>query len=226
MSLNASRLLAGRDLLSSLKAVAGHWEPQFILPVDRPPKAFLRVVATRSDRLSSNDVKCLTEWRNRYVKSFLTEFVATEAQTRRWLTDIVGPTDSRILFMVDDLDGRTFGYMGLAFIDWERGFAEADAIVRGGPAESGVMTAALRTVLSWAQRGLGLSQLGVRVRSDNPALKFYLNLGFIEEGRVPLRRTNSLDKTIWVEDPALVIGNGNISLVYLRWPAEVPCFGK
>ena len=49
------------------------------------------------------------------------------------------------------------------------------------------MTAALHTVLDWARGPLGLKELGVRVRSDNPALAFYEKAGFCEMQRVPLR---------------------------------------
>ena len=85
----------------------------------------------------------------------------------------VGPDDSRILFMVEDGHDRTIGHMGLAFIDWETGYAEADAVVRGDEAPTGLLTESLDTMWRWARGALGLSRLGVRVRSDNPAIVFY-----------------------------------------------------
>jgi len=208
---------AGLTLLRSLKLAANRSGPPINLVVGRPPRALLRVVATQRGGINHEDVRCLTEWRNRFVTSFLTEFVATETQTERWLNNIVGPDDTKILFMADTLDGRTFGYLGLAFIDWERGSGEADAIVRGGPAEPGTMSDALRTLLAWARHGLGLAHLSVRVRSDNPALGFYCKLGFHEQFRVPLRRTVIPDETVWVESPGLE--GASASLVHLHWPA-------
>ena len=152
-------------------------------------QASLRPVATQLDYLNELDVASLTSWRNRHVSSFLTEFNATDVQTRRWLTQQVGPDDSRILFMLDDAERKTIGYMGLAFIDWAAGTAEADAVVRGIDAPRGLMSQALRTLLSWAQGQLAFNRIGVRVRSDNPALGFYEKLGFKETHRVSLRRT-------------------------------------
>lgn len=219
MSSGAAELSAGRDLLCSLKVAAGNPGPQVSLTVGKPPKAILRVVATGPDRLNGDDIRCLTEWRNRFVTAFLTEFVATDAQTRRWLMDVIGPDDTKILFMADTPDGRTFGYLGLAFIDWKRGCGEADAVVRGGPAEPGTMSAALKTLLAWARLGLGLTEVGVRVRSDNPALNFYRKLGFGERYRTPLRRTESPDKTVWIEDSRL--GAASPALVHLHWLAQL-----
>jgi RimJ/RimL family protein N-acetyltransferase len=218
MSAETAPRVTGVEVLRAFKSLAGHPGPPACLLVGRPPKALLRPVATHAGRLDPDDVRSLTEWRNRFVSSFLTEFVATEAQTGRWLTDVVGPDNTKMLFMADSPGGCTFGYLGLAFIDWNRGCGEADAIVRGGAAEPGVMSEALKTLLAWARFGLGLSELGVRVRSDNPAIAFYRKLGFEECFRCPLRRTESSDKITWVEDPAL--DGAGPSLVHLRWPQQ------
>ncbi len=218
MSPDVAQLPIGRDWLRSLKSSAGHPGSPACLFVGNPPIATLRVVATQPDRLASDDVACLTKWRNRFVTSFLTEFVATDVQTGRWLTDVVGPDDTKLLFMADGLDGRTFGYLGIAFIDWERGYGEADAVVRGGHATPGTMGTALRTLMAWARSELGLAEIGVRVRSDNPALGFYRKLGFVEKSRTPLRKTVTGDKTIWTEAPGLETPSP--SLVHLRWPVR------
>jgi RimJ/RimL family protein N-acetyltransferase len=157
----------------------------------------------------------LTDWRNRFIRSFLTEFTATAERTARWLTEIVGPTPSQILFMVDDADGRTFGYMGLACIDWERGTFEVDAIVRGAEAPRGLMSEALRTLIVWAQGQLQLGEARVRVLSDNTALTFYQKLGFREIRRVSLRRVEEPGMVRWVEDEGAA--DASRSLIYLGW---------
>ncbi len=203
-----------RELLRSLKAAAGAAGPSLGIPVGVPLQAWLRPVATRKARIKADDVTRLTQWRNRHVNSFLTEFTATESQTVRWLTETVGPDDTRILFMLDDLQARTFGYMGLAFINWENMSGEADAIVRGEDAPRGLMTEALRALLGWAKGQLGLSGINVRVRSDNTALQFYLKFGFNEHCRVPLRKTEQNGKIVWVEDATLI--SSPLTLVHMR----------
>ncbi|MEX0700805.1 MAG: GNAT family N-acetyltransferase [Planctomycetales bacterium] len=207
----------GRNLLKAIKATAGGDGPELALPVGAPAAAYLRPLPARAARLRRRDVECLTEWRNCFVTSFLTEFVATTERTARWLRDVVGPRDDKILFMLDDAEGRTFGYMGLDFIDWERGTGEADSVVRGGDAPPGLMGLALRTLLEWATGQLGLSRLGVRVRSDNPALRFYARNGFEERCRVPLRIAREPGMLRWTEDPSL--DSPAVWLVFLDWNA-------
>jgi hypothetical protein len=178
----------------------------------------LRPVATAPERVNAEDVRRLTEWRNRYPTSFLTEFQATENRTACWLTEVVGPNQSKILFMVDDTARQTFGYMGLDFIDWKVHSAEADAIVRGGVAPPGTMMLALRTLLVWAVSQLGMKTINVRVLSDNPALEFYRKLGFHETQRIGLRRVLELDRVVWCEDASL--NTPQRSLVYMTLPPE------
>jgi RimJ/RimL family protein N-acetyltransferase len=215
-----SNIQLGRHLLTAVKATAGMPGPPILIPVGAPPEAFLRPVATRKELLNSEDVHKLTEWRNQFVQAFLTEFQATKGRTAQWLTEVVGPTEGKILFMVDDLNGRPFGYMGLDYIDWEQGYGEADAVVRGSEAPSGTMKRVLLTLLRWAQGQLGLREIGVRVRSDNTALEFYRKAGFYEIRRVPLRRVEEADLVRWVED--LSVEGAVLYLAHMRWqPSEL-----
>lgn len=207
--------VAGKNLLQALKATAGSRGPVLSIPVGSPLKALLRPVATRAEALNKEDVRRLTEWRNRFVASFLTEFEATESRTAAWLANIVGPNGNKILFMVDDLSGNTLGYMGLDYLNWEKLYGEADAIVRGGEAPPGLMTTALKTLLAWANNQLGLQSLGVRVRSDNTALEFYRKMGFRDVETIPLRRVENKEGLSWVEDPSLPAGG--VSLVHMEY---------
>jgi RimJ/RimL family protein N-acetyltransferase len=204
----------GRELLVALKASAKARGPGLSVPVGRPLEAVLRPVATRKGDLNPEDVRLLTEWRNRYVRSFLTEFRATEGRTERWLTETIGPDDTRILFMLDDANGRTVGHASWTNLDWERRSAEFDSPVRGTEVDLRLMTKALRTMMDWAEGQLGLPYFGGRVRSDNRALKwFQRKLGALEVKRVPLRRIEEPGMIRWVEDPSLPPGEP--SLVYI-----------
>ena len=200
-------------MLRAAKASASSPHPALCLPVGSPVTALLRPVVTRPGAIAPGDLSALTEWRNRFVSSFLSEFQADEQRTERWLVQSVGPDDTRILFMVEDPARRTIGYIGLAFIDWDAGRAEADAVVRGAEAPPGLFARALATMWSWGRNALGLSTLGVRVRSDNAALAFYYKAGFRETRRVPLRREERPDEVRWVEDPSLP--PGGLSLVHM-----------
>ena len=210
----------GRDLLAALKTTGGMPGPAVVIPVGSPPVAFLRPVAVRQELLRDDDVHALTEWRNRFVDAFLTAFQATEERTARWLVDQVGPNDGKILFMVDEIDGRTIGYMGLDRINWNRGSGEVDAIVRGREAAPGLMMRCLQAMILWARGSLGLRDIGVRVRSDNRALAFYRKVGFHEVRRTPLRLMVEPDMKRWVEDEAFK--DAEVHLVHMLWEGESP----
>lgn len=206
----------GRDILLSVKASAGTGSNELRLPVGSPIRAFLRPVATRAESLNYEDIQRLTDWRNRFSVAFLTEFIATYDRTAQWLTDVVGPADNKILFMVDDLEGRTFGQMGLASINWTILSGEADAVIRGEKAPPLLMALAESAMLDWAHDGLGLRTIVARVRSDNEAaLKFNRLVGFHETGHVPLRLTIEGGETHWVEDTS--IESPEIYVVYLEY---------
>lgn len=202
-------------LLSELKKTAGS-VCELVLPVGRPVEALLRPVATAPDKLNAADARLLSEWRNRHVKSFLTEFNSHEERTLRWLSTAVAADPGKILFMVDTIDGQSVGHVGLGFIDWERGYVEADAIVRGGMARKGLMTLALRTLLDWARYSLELNDIWVRVRSDNPAVAFYEKAGFREHKRVALAASSNGTDISWTEDES-VSAAATPSLVYMRY---------
>lgn len=208
--------MTGKRLLRALKDATTAGAPVLVLPVGEPVRALLRPIATVPGATDPTDVRLLSEWRNRHVKSFLTEFVAHDARTVDWLTTAIHGNDGKLLFMLDALDGTHLGHLGLGFIDWDARYGEADAIVSGGDSPPGLMKLALQTLLRWAHEQLGLERLAVRVRSDNPAVAFYEKVGFREWQRVPLAARRGAESTEWVEDPSLA--HSDASLVYMRYP--------
>ena len=202
-----------------MKASATAGQPCLSIPVGSPVEAILRPVCTAAQKLNRNDVCVLTAWRNRFVKSFLTEFEANEARTEAWLTQVVGPDPTRIHFMLDDARGRTVGYLGLALIDWARGTGEADAVVRGAELAPGLMPRAFLTLLRWGYEQLGLETLGARIRSDNPALGFFLKMAK-ETKRVPLRRIEEPGMIRWIEDETSATPAA--SIVYVIFNRQLP----
>lgn len=196
--------MKGKELVRLLKDASGLPGPQLLLKVDGFGDYFLRPVATKRNLQNSLYVSCLTTWRNRYVESFLSEFTATDEKTATWLNEVIHMDNSRILFMIENMQQDPIGYMGLAYIDWVQSYGEADAIVKGKSVPKGLMSAALKTLLNWAKGQLMIETLGVRVLSDNPALRFYRKLGFVETRRVPLKKNISSNLIIWVEDDTLL----------------------
>ena len=207
---------SGERLLRALKDTTRAGQPGLVLPVGDPVCALLRPIASAPGHTDANDVRLLTAWRNHNVERFLTGFVAHDARTTQWLEGPIHANGGKLLFMLDTLDGERLGHLGLGFIDWSRGYGEADAIVSGGTSPPGLMKLALRTLLAWARSQLGLAELAVRVRSDNPACEFYRKVGFVEFRRVPLGVRRGADFTEWVEDPSLA-RSSEPSLVHMRY---------
>lgn len=205
--------MRNRDLFLALKNSAGT-EVELVLPLGRPVEALLRPIATDSARINPQDVRLLSEWRNRFVKSFLTEFNAHDERTTSWLVHSVAKDNGKLMFMIDTLEGTPIGHVGLGFINWDTGYVEADAIVRGGDARKGLMKEALQLMLRWAE-GLGLNNAWVRVRSDNPAVLFYQKVGFIEKKRIPLAKKTTGDTLVWYEDENA--GKDAPALVYMKY---------
>jgi len=157
----------------------------------------LRPLQAADAEISVRDVVLLTEWRNKYRSSFLTDFQATEERTRRWLTTVAGPDPSRILFMVEAAGGNPFGHVGLCNVDGTYG--ELDNLIRGEEGPRGSMLAAALAVCAWARLDLGLERIGVRVMADNPAVGFYEKLGFRPVKDVALQYGGSAGEGRWME---------------------------
>lgn len=204
----------GQELFLALKKTTRAGFSPMVLTVGQPLRAILRPVATVPGHLDAVDMKLLTDWRNKHVKSFLTQFVANERQTEKWLAQTVHQNDGKMLFMVETPDGHRVGHVGLGFIDWEAGYGEADAIVSGGQSPKGLMKASLLTLMRWSRDVLALRTLAVRVRSDNSAIAFYRKVGFEEFKRVPIVPVKASGGIAWVEDLSAI--DAVASLVYMK----------
>ncbi|MDQ6884300.1 MAG: GNAT family N-acetyltransferase [Candidatus Dormibacteraeota bacterium] len=160
----------------------------------------LRPIQSADADIAERDVELITAWRNQHRGSFLTDFEATPARTRSWLTDVAGPDLSRILFMLEPERGTPFGHVGLCAIDPARRYGELDNIVRGDGGPKGAMRLATDALLHWSRETLLLRHLAVRVMADNPALAFYLGIGFRAVRDVPLQlRTEDRGVQRWTE---------------------------
>lgn len=207
----------GPLLLASVKASARSGEEGLCLSTWRG--VTLRPVGTTPGAVSESHLRVLTDWRNRHVTAFLTEFEATTERTAAWLESTVGPDRGRILFTAHEPGGSVFGFCGIAFADWLTGSFELDSITRGTPGAPGGMSVAVRMLLDWSVAQLGLSTPVVRVMSDNArALTFYARLGFIETHRVPLRRSAVPGLVSWVPDTDAP--SGLRQLVHLTKPTH------
>lgn len=119
----------------------------------------------------------LTEWRNRNMGRFLTQFVATPERTRRWLGDVVLRTPGQMMFLVYAGD-RLVGHYG--FKDLTRDDVLLDNAMRGEPGgHPALLTAAGRALNEWLFGTAGVRTIYGYVLADNaPALMMNRQLGF------------------------------------------------
>jgi len=132
----------------------------------------------------------LMDWRTTVQDWFPTQSPVTLTGTRRWLDRAVLRQPDRVLFLVEDDQGKTVGHVGLNRFQYQDRACELDNIVRG---ENGVfpggMTLACSALIKWAFEHLQLDQLFLRVFAENnPAIKLYKRLGFRELQRIPMIR--------------------------------------
>jgi RimJ/RimL family protein N-acetyltransferase len=135
-------------------------------------------------------IATLARWREQNTHWYPTQFRVTLAGTAAWLRAQVLDIEDRIMFLVADEAGTLVGHLGLAHAINDRFEMKVDNVMRG-PREAtpGIMSAALRTMLEWAGRTLGVRRFYLPVFSDNEhAIRFYRRLGFQEGNLVPLRR--------------------------------------
>jgi RimJ/RimL family protein N-acetyltransferase len=185
----------------------------------------MRPLPAVAEQVSPGDVALLTDWRNRNREYFLTNFIATEERTHQWVVGVIGPDLSRILFMLDDAVGQTFGHVGLCNIEPAASYAELDNIVRGDGGPKGAMAATVQALCGWTREALGLRRLAVRVMADNPAVGFYERLGFRFVKDTPLRKEQEADSLLrWVvvpEEAAPSLASSRPAERYLRY-MELP----
>jgi RimJ/RimL family protein N-acetyltransferase len=131
----------------------------------------------------------LTRWRDKHSDKFLTQFKPTVERTRNWLTNVVLPDDTRILFLIQNAAGELVGNIGLCNLA-DRA-VEVDNVLRGeerGPA--GLVYFATVSLLEWAFHELEAEFAWLQVfRRNERAVCLYRRIGFVDAGCQPLWRT-------------------------------------
>lgn len=154
-----------------------------------------------SDTLNcSQSISQLATWRRESQAWFPGQFKVTDEGTKSWCEKQLLQQKDRILFFVKDLEGNRVGHVGLFRFNYHERYCELDNIIRGESAWPGAMSMACKTLVDWSFEHLGMQKLFLRVFSDNErAIKLYLNLGFKEIQRTPLREVRSGETTRWVD---------------------------
>lgn len=165
------------------------------------PIARLRVLTTR-DAQEERLIRLLARWREENFDAYLTRSKITVEGTQKWLESGVLENKDRLLFLLEDADGRPVGHMGFYRFDFAQKSCEVDNIVRGETRPAGVMTPALQALMRWGMEVLQMSELRLQTFADNKrAIALYERCGFRETGRSPLTRMETPDKVEYAPTP-------------------------
>jgi perosamine synthetase len=135
-------------------------------------------------------IESLTRWREASAFAFPLQAEVTAEGTARWLRMGLLDPEDRMLWLVLPPGGSALGHVGYANALNDRRELEVDNVVRGEQGHAGIMSAAMRAVTGWAREALEPAAISLKVFADNThAVAFYARLGWEEERRTPLRRS-------------------------------------
>ncbi|MDX1949525.1 MAG: GNAT family N-acetyltransferase [Rickettsiales bacterium] len=146
-------------------------------------------------------ISLLTNWRKDNQNAFPSQFSVTFEGTKTWTEKQLLQQKDRILYFVSDEKNQLIGHVGLFRFDYHKKACELDNIVRGvNGVAKGLMLLACQEIIKFAKNELQVSEIYLRVFSDNqPALKLYDKIGFEEILRIPLRKEEEEGNIFWKE---------------------------
>jgi RimJ/RimL family protein N-acetyltransferase len=133
----------------------------------------------------------LAAWRLVNTWAYPTQFQPTYESTDSWLRTQVLDVADRVMFLVRDRATDTIvGHVGFAQALDENKSVKLDNCMRGvKTGYPGIMSCALRALISWAEHCLGAEVIRVPVFRDNiHMLAFLERIGFQHAELLPLRR--------------------------------------
>jgi RimJ/RimL family protein N-acetyltransferase len=156
---------------------------------------------TWNDLNNKKIIKKLKNWRNENQIAFPKVFNATENGTLVWLEKAVLKREDRLLFLIDDIYGKTIGHIGVSSFNYEEKTCEIDNIIRGDiSSQSKVMEHAVSGLLSWIFEMINPKYIKLRVFNDNTkAIALYYKLGFKLGALHPLEKKIKESETEWID---------------------------
>jgi RimJ/RimL family protein N-acetyltransferase len=149
---------------------------------------------------SEENIKLLTEWRNKFWDAFPEKFMATFSGTMKWLEKQVYEKDDRILFLII-LNGEKIGHIGTYRYNFKENSAEIDNVVRAiRKNHPGLMEKVTKFLINWMLQELQLTKIQLKVFSDNfKAINLYERCGMKTIGVIPLKKELTEQGWKWTE---------------------------
>ena len=152
-------------------------EKSIQFPMGKGEFGYLRPVA--AGQYSDQDVSMMWTTRTEHGHWAYSTFHVTKPGTQKWLDEIIIPAPDGILFMIEHESDRRVGHIGLQNI--APPVAEIGYVMRGSAdAPKGIMSDAMRALMGWASRELGITTFTARVWSDNiRSLNLFVRNSFV-----------------------------------------------
>jgi len=170
-----------------------------IFDKDEVTVGYLRPVTADFMTTMVGCVELLDRWRMENPTLSPSRFPITHERTARWVTNSIIENGKRILFMIQNLDGKYIGHMGFTNISAEQESAEVDMVVRGEKEiNPGMMGHAMAALIRWGKQDLRLKEIYLAVLPYNKhGIMFYQRCGFKEAGIIPLIKVEADGEISW-----------------------------
>ncbi|MBC8502036.1 MAG: GNAT family N-acetyltransferase [Nitrosopumilus sp.] len=148
-------------------------------------------------KISQDNIKLITKWRERYWDAFLTKFEVTESNTKLWLENICKDTD-RILFSIY-VNNKNIGHIGIYKYNKKYQSVNIDSVLKGIQIpEKDLMKKVLDILFMWIFEKMNLKLVQLEVFSDNfKAINLYERAGMITKNSVPIKKIKTKDGWVW-----------------------------
>ncbi len=150
------------------------------------------------NHLSNSDiVTALTNWRNKNMGMFLTQFVATPERTKNWLENVVFKTQDQMLFLI--YEGESLiGQVGFKDLTYQDGIV--DGGMRGNASQNPkILTYAHKTLIGWLFENAQIGCLYGWLIATNPGgIMMNKQIGWCDWEKYPLIKKDNNGEISWV----------------------------
>lgn len=175
--------------------------PNFSIKVGKYDSKLIKLrVINHRDLRNKNLIQKLSNWRAVNSQWFANIFKVTTERTKKWLRDLVINNPDRILFAIEDNNGKIYGHLGFyRYRAWDNS-CELDNVVRGIRGFPRLMTDSVNRLIKWGFENLGIDVLYLTTFDDNlRAINLYKRCGFKKIRKIPLVKMRKNNELQWVK---------------------------
>jgi RimJ/RimL family protein N-acetyltransferase len=145
---------------------------------DKSDKIGFLMPITKSTINDLNIINKLTDWRNKFMRYFLTQFHATNDRTLNWIENNILNDNTKMLFIIYDKKANPIGNLG--FTKLTNISSEIDNLIKGEESKpNNIIYFAELALINWMFSNLSIREIYGHVFSDNIApIMIHREVGF------------------------------------------------